>query len=282
MNKLSIKQILTASALYCLLLSTPVTAAIYSTSDSVLRFQKTMAEKGVVESQYTLGFMYETGLHVAQSIEDSIEWYDKASAQDYQPAIDRLTYLQIKSTGYKQEHVHWLGALKEKARASDKDALFLLGQMYSEGTAVNKSLTLSLKLLRQASRSDRPEIEAEIIRVESELAKLQQQYQPAATDTNKSSDKVTPDRKKPQNKPAIKDTLKTNPDTQFKQSINVKPHSSIKKNIKYTVNSNTNSVAINTDIMSDQTTVPTTKPEIYTHPMDIMCSGSNRMVNGCR
>lgn len=193
MKKLSIKQLLSASVLYYLLLCTPALAAIYSTSDSVLRFQQKMAAKGVVESQYTLGFMYETGLHVKKSIDDSIEWYDKASAQDYQPAIDRLTYIQIKSTGYKQEHIPWLGSLKEKARANDKDALFLLGQMYSEGTAVNKSLTLSLKLLRRASRSDRPEIEAEIIRVETELAALQQQYQPATTSANTSTDATTPE-----------------------------------------------------------------------------------------
>ncbi|MCW9012504.1 MAG: hypothetical protein OQL06_01880 [Gammaproteobacteria bacterium] len=152
-------------------------AADYDSSASVFRFQKKMAEKGYAESQYKLAMMYESGSGVEQNLQTARIWYGRASYQNYKPARNRLTYLDIKQNGFKKHHNEWLTELKREAEFNDGESLFLLGQMYSEGIGVQKSLTKAAAILRKAAAGNIPGSDAEITRIEKELHDLQQQYQ---------------------------------------------------------------------------------------------------------
>lgn len=286
----TIKHVLHSAFILCFLSCNHTFAGIDDASASVLRFQTRMAERGVAESQYNLGFIYETGSAAEQNLSNAMHWYNKASAQNYQAASNRLVYLQIKTTGMKNEYNHWLSRLKNSAQSNDKDALFLLGQMHAEGTGVNKSLTLSLELLRKAARKNMPATEPHIIRLEAELAALQQKY--ATPETNKDIKKLSSNI----NKVA---TQKKNTSNHPKKSLNAakiqnkhqpkflkKAPVIVKLQIKNTTSIKHRSTPlksnINTPPETPITTAITPKEADYSHPMDVICNGSKHFMNGCR
>lgn len=150
-----------------------VAMANYDPSASVYRFQKQMAKRGNPASQFKLGLMYETGSGIDASLVKAITWYKKSADQQHKPAINRLTYMEIKRTGFKKRHQPWLAELKNDAKFNEGEALFLLGQMYAEGTGVDKNLNQALTLLRKAAGGNIPGSEAAIMHVEQALTELQ-------------------------------------------------------------------------------------------------------------
>lgn len=288
----TIKHTLHAAFIFCFFSCSQSFASAYDTTASVLRFQIKMAERGVAEFQYKLGYLHETGSGAEQNLDTALHWYKKASTQGYQPASNRIVYLQIKRTGMNQQHNHWLSTLKSNAQSGDKDALFLLGQMYAEGTGVNKSLTLSLDLLRKAARKNMPDTEAHIMRIERELAVLQQKYK--LIEINKtietlsaSTTKVVPE------KSNASDNLKSiNKDTDTVKSQRTQQPKPVKKAQEKSNNQTqiirkekpryrpTKNELSNIPVTHIAAT-PTNEPE-YSHPMEMICGGSNRLLSGCR
>lgn len=53
------------------------------------------AEAGDAYSQYSLGFCYENGQGVEQSLEDAAKWYRKAADQGFKDAMERLKTLKV-------------------------------------------------------------------------------------------------------------------------------------------------------------------------------------------
>ena len=268
-------------------------ANAFDASASVLKFQTKMAERGVVESQYKLGFMYETGSGVEQNIDKALHWYKKAAAKRFKAASDRITYLKLKNTGMRHEYIHWLSTLKTSAKANDKDALFLLGQLYADGLGVNKSLTRSLEFLHKAARQNMPSAEPFIFRVKHELAMLQQKY--ASPVTVKSANKLSssennsaPEPKSRQENPVTITKKPNSAKTQIRQhakpltkkalSEKVQMQKPVKASVKPKTSKNQTSSKPITRIAV--TTAPA-EPD-YNHPMDMMCGGNNRFMSGCR
>lgn len=265
-------------------------AEVYDPSSSVFRFQQQMAKRGNAESQFKLGLMYETGSGIEPSQTRAISWYIKAAEQNYKPASNRLTYLDIKKSGFNSNHKEWLQQLKSDARFNEGEALFLLGQMYSEGTGVHKSLTLALSHLRKAKGGNIPGSEAEIARVEQELAELQGQY---ITEDEKK--KTTPVIIIPVKKTATKITHKSSIPvksgiTKTTSSKTPKPKKiqNIAKTektatIKTTEKKMTKSTARQNKTLTSRPKTPikaVIKQE--THPMDTICGGRNRFSRNCR
>ena len=279
-------------ALLLLSISSYSHAETYDSSASVFLFQKQMAKRGNAESQFKLGLMYETGSGVDQSPVLATSWYKKAKRQNYKPAANRLTYLEIKKTGFNDKHTNWLKDLKNDARFNEGEALFLLGQMYSEGTGVNKSLTRSLKLLRKAAGGNIPGADAEIARVEEELNQLQKQYiskeEKAKATVIVPVKKITKQPRKPVKKVASPKVKKTAP-------VNVRktkkaPVKITKKTNRAVTKQNTGKqkpLKKATTQVARPAKVKTApaKPEIKKeaeHPMDTICGGRNRFSRGCR
>jgi len=273
---MKIKHILKSSIYRALLLMITagihfnISAELYDPSASVFRFQKQMAKRGNAESQFKLGLMYETGSGVKKSLVLATSWYKKAARQNHKPALNRLTYLEIKKYGFNNSHREWLMELKADARYQEGEALFLLGQMHSEGTGVNKSLTNALELLREAAGGNIPGSEAEIIRVENELSLLQNKYSYkknkaiAAPNLVVPIKKVSPTRPKPTTSNNIKKTarLPAKNTRKVAKSLPVKDITYSKPIIK--------------------TTHPVILKKAESHPMDTICGGRNRFTKDCR
>ncbi len=177
----------TFAALVLLLFLAP-SVSIADTSTSVFRFQQKMAEKGHAQAQYKLAMMYETGEGIEKDIIVAGAWYNRAAEQNYKPAKHRLTYLKVKQNGFKQHHEAWLKDLKRDAVFGDGEALFLLGQMYSQGIGVNQDLKKSISILKKASAANIPGSETELIRIQTK-------YQQQKIATNKPTVKNATQRK---------------------------------------------------------------------------------------
>jgi len=273
-----------------------LSANTYDPSASVFLFQKQMAKRGNAESQYKLGLMYETGSGTSRSIALATSWYKKAAHQHYKPATNRLTYLEIKKSGFTPSHEKWLKNLKTEARFNDGEALFLLGQIYAEGTGVNKDLTRSLKYLHKAAGGNIPGSETEINRVEAELALLEKQkikkkqkkviapliILPAHRAVKTSLKPVIPNK--------ITRTNLTPSKTQAKKiKTKVRPIKKVtaakKLNHKKTLkpkNISASKATTNTKKTIPIKPVAAKTAPTTTHPMDTICGGRNRYSRGCR
>ena len=64
--------------------------------DGVFAYQKKMADYGNAEAQTKLGEMYEEGHGTAQDFAVAREWYEKAAAQGYAPASEKIKKLEAR------------------------------------------------------------------------------------------------------------------------------------------------------------------------------------------
>ncbi|MCW8957341.1 MAG: hypothetical protein OQL09_10695, partial [Gammaproteobacteria bacterium] len=72
-------------------------------SSSVVEFQMKLARNGNSLAQFKLGSMYETGQGVEKDEKQAREWYQKSAAKGHQAARDRLTFMEVKESGYKAD-----------------------------------------------------------------------------------------------------------------------------------------------------------------------------------
>lgn len=156
------------------------TADSLAAADTVFRFQSKMAERGHVASQYALAYMYESGQGTDKDLALAADWYRRAAQQDFLPASDRLVYIDMLNNGYQPQQQQWLLKLKQTAddysHKHQGESAFLLGQLYAAGLAVNKSLSMALKYLHLAEAANVIGSDSEIRRVETELDALRASY----------------------------------------------------------------------------------------------------------
>ncbi len=140
----------------------------YDFSSGVFEFQQKLAKKGNPEAQYKLGNMYENGQGVKVDLNAATTWYKKSAAQNNAAAKMRLTYVDIKRSGYnKAKHKNWLKKLQQDAAAKDGESLLLLATMHKKGIVVKKNLNKSASLFKNASIRNVPGAEAELEAVNS-------------------------------------------------------------------------------------------------------------------
>ena len=138
--------------------------------DHIFKFQKSMAQRGDTLAQYKLGTLYEFGVSVKADANEARVWYKKAAAKKYTPAINRLTYLEIKKSGFdKTRHASWFEGLQKQVESDDPNALILLGQMSRHGIYVDKNLNKSIVLLKRASSLGFTEVDSEVDEIEREI-----------------------------------------------------------------------------------------------------------------
>ncbi len=286
--KMTFSQWITTLLLITISAHTNLYADAYDSSASVLRFQKQMAKRGNAESQFKLGLMYETGSGIKKSPVLASSWYKKAAEQNYKPASNRLTYLEIKKSGFNESNKEWLKKLKNDARFHEGEALFLLGQMYSEGTGVNKSLTRSLELLHKAAGGNIPGSDAEIARVEHELALLQKHY---LVEKNKITPVILPVKKTPKSSPGPASSITTGsikkrplPVVNKLKKTPVKRQPTLKKAAQKRPEPKNKQLIMTSIKPKSVNKIKAPKPieKEEQHPMDRICGGRNRFSRACR
>lgn len=138
--------------------------------DRIFQFQMKLALRGNNLAEYKLGTLYEFGISVPPNLDEARKWYQKAADDDYTPAVNRLTYLEIKKSGYdKTKHGNWLDSLVKDAQSSEPNAMILLGQMYRSGIIVKKKPQKALYFLERASSLGHTEVDSEIDAIRREI-----------------------------------------------------------------------------------------------------------------
>ena len=142
--------------------------------DRIFLFQKKLANKGNVLAQYKLGTLYEFGISVQPDTAQATHWYRQAAQKKYVPAINRLTYLDIRENGFNvQQHSRWFEELKSLADSADANALILIGQMHHQGIHVKKDLYKAEKYLSDASSLGHTEVDGEVEKIQGEIKALE-------------------------------------------------------------------------------------------------------------
>lgn len=281
-----------------------LSAESLAAADSVFRFQSKMAQRGHVASQYALAYMYESGQGTEKDLALATDWYQKAAQQGFVPARDRLVYIDILKSGFQPEQQRWLLKLKQTAddynHKHQGESAFLLGQLYAAGLAVNKSLTMALKHLHLAEAANVIGSDSEIRRVEAELDALRASYAgneaetaPSTQQSNKTTATTKPAQstskaaevstQKPTSQPAPRPVAQpvTRPVTQNKPAAQpaVKPTATaIPAGTKHTQTASVPARPQPAPAAKQDSKAEPQEP----HPMQVICSGWQRLNSACR
>lgn len=180
MQKTFINKVLLVSrqlCVACLLLGTSFVVSAENFDAGIFEFQQKLADSGNAQAQFKVGNMYESGRGVSLDLTAAMQWYEKSAANNYKPAKNRLTYLQVKRGGFRPEHKSWLNEVKTDADAGDGEASMMLGEMYEYGVGMPKNLVQAQSEYKRASVKGIPGSEGAYYAVSDLLNKQKQQTQ---------------------------------------------------------------------------------------------------------
>lgn len=221
-----------------------------------------------------------------------------------------------------EQQQQWLLSLKQSAddyqHKHQGESAFLLAQLYAAGIAVNKSLSMALKYLHLAEAANVIGSDSEIRRVEAELEALREIYMPADKDTSAkpgkpaSGNTTTPVKKQPTgtrpaqagaNTSANKSAASRNHSTAAKRANSPQPRPApqpapqpasqakpLTKSADKHKATASRAATKNTDATASPTATQNSLPaeqnsnpeQPEPHPMQVICSGWQRLNSACR
>jgi uncharacterized protein len=141
-------------------------SAAYQRGDytTALRLLRPLADRGVAEAQYELGFMYYGGLGVPQSYVDAVKWYHVAADHGVVEAQHDLGIMYLNGQGVPQDYVRahmWLnfaasqipGSKNEERDAAVKARDLVASKMTPAQIADAQSLAREWKLKPESGSS---------------------------------------------------------------------------------------------------------------------------------
>jgi TPR repeat protein len=111
-----------------------------------------LANQGDPESQYTLGWIFESGQGVTQDIEKAVYWYQKAAELNNVPAQFVLATIYDKGIGLPKNPEIAITWYLKAANQGDAEAQFQLGLHHQQGRGVEKNETTSLSWYQKAAQ----------------------------------------------------------------------------------------------------------------------------------
>ena len=147
------------------------------------------AKAGDAHAQHGIGMLYELGQGVPYADpKAAADWYQKAAAQNYAPALNNLARLYADGRGVQQDVPKAIELWSRAAEAGIVTARFNLGLQYAGGSGVPKDMKKAADYLLQAAESGLPEAQFAIAGlyrdgtgVEKDLETARQWYGRAAT-----------------------------------------------------------------------------------------------------
>jgi hypothetical protein len=147
------------------------------------------AKAGDAHAQHGLGMLYELGQGVPNADpKAAADWYQKAAAQNYAPALNNLARLYADGRGVAQNLPKAIELWSRAAEAGNATARFNLGVQYANGSGVKKDVNKAADYLLKAAESGLPEAQfavASLYRdgtgVEKDLDAARQWFDRAAT-----------------------------------------------------------------------------------------------------
>lgn len=95
-----------------------------------------VAQRGDMEAQNMLGFLYINGQGVRQDYAEALKWYQKAALQGHADAQTNLGLMYRHGQGVLQDYTEALKWYQKAAAQGNASAYYNLGEMYSEGWGV--------------------------------------------------------------------------------------------------------------------------------------------------
>jgi TPR repeat protein len=146
------------------------------------------AKAGDAHAQHGLGMLYELGEGVPHTDpKAAADWYQKAAAQNYAPALNNLARLYADGRGVAQDLPKAIELWSRAADAGNTTARFNLGLQYANGSGVPKDMKKAASYLLQAAESGLPEAQFAVAGfyrdgtgVERDVAAARQWYDRAA------------------------------------------------------------------------------------------------------
>lgn len=182
----------------------PVAVLASSYDTGIFEFQQKLAKNGNPQAQYQLATMYESGRGVEKNINLAKQWYEKSAAKNYSAAKHRLTYLEIKTGGFKETHKSWVNQLASEAKRGDGEAMFILGDMYENGIGVKKSLKRAEGYYKSSASKGNVDAENRLFNIEQKVntQKAQQQQQKQNSQKEKAKQEAAQKQKAEQDRKA--------------------------------------------------------------------------------
>jgi len=116
------------------------------------------AKAGDAHAQHGLGMLYELGQGVPHADpKAAADWYQKAAAQNYAPALNNLARLYADGRGVAQNLPKAIELWSRAADAGNATARFNLGVQYANGSGVKKDVKKAADYLLKAAESGLPE-----------------------------------------------------------------------------------------------------------------------------
>lgn len=100
---------------------------------------KEAAEQGYTKAQHFVGFCCYWGIGTKKDKSFALEWYQKAAEKDYPQSICYLAdYYEYGMAGIERNTDETVRLWKKAAKLGDKEAPFILGNLYYEGIYVEQ------------------------------------------------------------------------------------------------------------------------------------------------
>ena len=156
-------------------IASPAALQAANYDSGVFEFQQKLAKGGNPQAQYQLATMYESGRGVTKDVNKAREWYEKSAAGNYAAAKHRLTFLEVKTGGFKNSHKPWVNQLAGDAKKGNGEAMYILGEMYEKGIGVKQDYKRAQKYYKSSASKGSVDAENRLFDIEQKVAQQNQQ-----------------------------------------------------------------------------------------------------------
>lgn len=115
------------------------------------------AELGSAESQYNLGYCYQAGIGVEQTMEKAIEWYSKSAEQGFNDALYQMMMAYGNGSGVKQNMEKAFSYALKCAENNDATCMLNVINCYKEGMGTEKDIEKMLDWAIRLGKLENPE-----------------------------------------------------------------------------------------------------------------------------
>lgn len=111
------------------------------------------AEHGYPKAQHFVAVCYHSGIGTEKDKAKALEWYQKAAAQNYPQSVCYLAHFYAESiAGVERDTDKAVRLWKKAAELGDKEAKFILGNIYYYGTYVEQNREEAIQWYRKSAQ----------------------------------------------------------------------------------------------------------------------------------
>ena len=137
----------------------------YNSGDytTALKEWKPLAEQGMVDAQFNLGWMYNFGKGVKRSYSIAAKWYHLAADQGHADAQYNLALMYEKGLGVTRDYKAAVVLYKKAVEQGYTKAHYNLGKMYADGKGVARDYKAANKWFRLAAEQGNASAQSKIL-----------------------------------------------------------------------------------------------------------------------